>query len=80
VTNQPIRIPAPAQKPPATIWMTRSVVITTSFYHIVDVLTGGPEPGERSGICAPDADPAPCPTKFGLGDPASHTCSIRGSP
>ena len=36
VTNQPIRIAAPAQKPPATIWMTRSVVITMSFYHNVD--------------------------------------------
>ena len=36
VTNQPIKIAAPAQKPPATIWMTRSVVIITWFYQNVD--------------------------------------------
>ena len=39
VTNHPIRIAAPAQKPPATIWITRSVVIIMSFYHNVDVPT-----------------------------------------
>ena len=38
-TNHPIRIAAPAQKPPATISITRSVVIIMSFYHNVDVPT-----------------------------------------